>query len=457
MHTCRQPCLIPLRRHDSRVHHSRVACSAWSDTLLATGSRYAHIHWARLSGQRQSSRWPLVADPQGPVDSHAGRAGARRGPQPGVPSPGGVRPALVARRADAGVRGQRQQGTRTAPSRSHAAAGLTSPWPRRTQLLIWDRRRESPLRRIRAHEAAVKAIAWSPHQSGACRQASRYSRLSAATHTMPPFPGLVASGGGTADRHIKFWNVNSGHLLNSVDTGSQVCNLAWSRSVNEIVSTHGFSLNQVVVWKYPTMSKLATLTGHSYRCATTPSLARPYLHAHASSSQRAVPRHVARWPDRGHGRGGRDASVLEPVSLHVRGEVYVPLPGNSATWEPGDSVGPWQGHVVALPRECGARCVFAPFFRDPTLCLSLATWSTVLQSECRRRYGRLPGTTCPRRWCAGATAAGMSGADYLGNRPSRSPASSTPSKPRSGPCPMLIAAAFPSLGTTPATVTCRLW
>lgn len=31
--------------------------------------------------------------------------------------------------------------------------------------------------------------------------------------------------------------------------------------MNEIVSTHGYSQNQVVVWKYPTMTKLATLTG----------------------------------------------------------------------------------------------------------------------------------------------------------------------------------------------------
>ena len=47
--------------------------------------------------------------------------------------------------------------------------------------------------------------------------------------------------------------------------GSQVCNLSWSKNVNEIVSTHGYSQNQIVVWKYPSMSKLATLTGHTLR------------------------------------------------------------------------------------------------------------------------------------------------------------------------------------------------
>jgi len=39
----------------------------------------------------------------------------------------------------------------------------------------------------------------------------------------------------------------------------------FSKTSNEIVSTHGYSLNQIIVWKYPTMQKIATLTGHTYR------------------------------------------------------------------------------------------------------------------------------------------------------------------------------------------------
>ena len=35
--------------------------------------------------------------------------------------------------------------------------------------------------------------------------------------------------------------------------------------MNEIVSTHGYSDNAIVVWKYPSMKKVATLTGHSLR------------------------------------------------------------------------------------------------------------------------------------------------------------------------------------------------
>ncbi|CAO1947396.1 unnamed protein product [Urochloa humidicola] len=110
------------------------------------------------------------------------------------------------------------------------------------QLLVWNQRSQQPLLRFTEHTAAVKAIAWSPHQQG-----------------------LLASGGGTADRCIRFWNTANGNALNSIDTGSQVCNLAWCKNVNEIVSTHGYSQNQIMVWKYPSMSKVATLTGHTMR------------------------------------------------------------------------------------------------------------------------------------------------------------------------------------------------
>ncbi|RPA86617.1 WD40 repeat-like protein [Ascobolus immersus RN42] len=110
------------------------------------------------------------------------------------------------------------------------------------KLIVWDGMNEQPLYKFTDHKAAVKAIAWSPHQHG-----------------------LLASGGGTQDRSIKFWNTLTGSLISEVDTGSQVCNLAWSKNSNEIVSTHGYSENQIVVWKYPSMQQVASLTGHTYR------------------------------------------------------------------------------------------------------------------------------------------------------------------------------------------------
>jgi cell division cycle 20-like protein 1 (cofactor of APC complex) len=39
----------------------------------------------------------------------------------------------------------------------------------------------------------------------------------------------------------------------------------FSKNTNELVSTHGYSLNQIIVWKYPTMEKVEILTGHTFR------------------------------------------------------------------------------------------------------------------------------------------------------------------------------------------------
>uniref|UniRef100_A0A8D3BU30 Fizzy-related protein homolog n=1 Tax=Scophthalmus maximus TaxID=52904 RepID=A0A8D3BU30_SCOMX len=110
------------------------------------------------------------------------------------------------------------------------------------KLLVWNHSSLSPVQTYVDHLAAVKAIAWSPHQHG-----------------------LLASGGGTADRCIRFWNTLTSQPLQCMDTGSQVCNLAWSKHANELVSTHGYSQNQILVWKYPALTQVAKLTGHSYR------------------------------------------------------------------------------------------------------------------------------------------------------------------------------------------------
>ncbi|KAN0073995.1 WD40-repeat-containing domain protein [Elaphomyces granulatus] len=110
------------------------------------------------------------------------------------------------------------------------------------KLIVWDKLNETPLYRFSEHTAAVKAIAWSPHQHH-----------------------LLASGGGTADRTIKFWNTSTGSMIKEIDTGSQVCNLGWSKNSDEIISTHGYSQHQIVIWKYPRMEQIVSLTGHTYR------------------------------------------------------------------------------------------------------------------------------------------------------------------------------------------------
>ncbi|TMW69301.1 hypothetical protein Poli38472_001457 [Pythium oligandrum] len=99
-----------------------------------------------------------------------------------------------------------------------------------------------PRQRLVNHTAAVKALAWCPWERH-----------------------LLASGGGSADRTIKFWNSSTGRLLNSVHTGSQVCGLVWSKTERELLSSHGFSQNELCLWRYPTMTRIREFTGHTAR------------------------------------------------------------------------------------------------------------------------------------------------------------------------------------------------
>eukprot|EP01137_Pigoraptor_chileana_P013726 Opistho-2@67564 len=175
-------------------HLSRVGTLAWSNALLASGSRDRSI---------------LLRDLRAPGNFTSKLEGHR----------------------------QEVCGLRWSPDEEQLASGGND-----NKLFVWGRTHTTPIQRFAEHTAAVKAIAWSPHQHG-----------------------LLASGGGTADRCIRFWNTVTGQALQHTDTGSQVCNLVWSKTVNEIVSTHGYSQNQIVVWKYPSMRQIATLTGHTYR------------------------------------------------------------------------------------------------------------------------------------------------------------------------------------------------
>jgi len=92
------------------------------------------------------------------------------------------------------------------------------------------------------HKACVRALAWCPWRME-----------------------LLASGGGSADRTIKFWNTATGSCLNSLDSESQVSSLTWSKYTKEIISAHGFSKYSLVVWKYPSMATVAELLGHEQR------------------------------------------------------------------------------------------------------------------------------------------------------------------------------------------------
>ena len=108
---------------------------------------------------------------------------------------------------------------------------------------IWDARSLAVPKFTKTnHKAAVKALSWCPWQ-----------------------PNVLATGGGSYDRHIHFWNTTTGARVNSIDTGSQVTSLRWSPHYREIVSTSGFPDNSLSIWSYPTLVRNVEIPAHETR------------------------------------------------------------------------------------------------------------------------------------------------------------------------------------------------
>ncbi|KAI8800018.1 quinon protein alcohol dehydrogenase-like superfamily [Cladochytrium replicatum] len=113
------------------------------------------------------------------------------------------------------------------------------------KVIIWDARTTTS-RFSNSHMAAVKAIAWCPWQLN-----------------------LLASGGGTQDRKIQFWNTTTSANTGTIDTGSQVTSLVWSRQYKELLSSHGYPNNVLSLWHYTRLSKICDLSGHDRRILCT--------------------------------------------------------------------------------------------------------------------------------------------------------------------------------------------
>lgn len=98
------------------------------------------------------------------------------------------------------LRGSKRPGVRPTPSAAGASSGPSASGS--GHATGSEDAGDLPLWKFHEHTAAVKALAWDPHVGG-----------------------VLATGGGTADKHIRFWNVFTGAMLNELDTGSQVCHL----------------------------------------------------------------------------------------------------------------------------------------------------------------------------------------------------------------------------------------
>ncbi|KAK7029571.1 substrate-specific activator of APC-dependent proteolysis [Paramarasmius palmivorus] len=224
------PTLSLIRTYKDAHDGKRIACLSWTGDTLSSGSRDHSVqHW----------------DHRDPSNKPFKRSVGHKQEVCGIKwsSDGGPHRALLASGGNDNkvcvwdLRGSKRAQTLGAPEPTSMmrALGVAS-----TQKLTGD----LPLYKFHQHKAAVKGLAWDPHISG-----------------------VLASGGGQRDRCIRFWNTSTGTMLNEVDTGSQVCNLVWSINSHELVSTHGYSTtalpNQICIWKYPTMSMVTSLTGHT--------------------------------------------------------------------------------------------------------------------------------------------------------------------------------------------------
>ena len=85
----------------------------------------------------------------------------------------------------------------------------------------------SPRLMLTDHKAAVKALDWCPSKRG-----------------------LLASGGESADRCIKFWDSSTGKMKRSIDRLSDFVAIVWSKSSDELCSAHGYAENPLIVWDY---------------------------------------------------------------------------------------------------------------------------------------------------------------------------------------------------------------
>lgn len=182
-------------------HTSRVGSLSWNDHILSSGSRSGHIH------------------------HHDVR---------------------MAEHHISTLTGHTQEvcGLKWSPDGRYLASGgndnLVHVWPRVQEGGAGNE--SQSVRCWSEHQGAVKALAWCGWQ-----------------------PNILATGGGTSDRHIRIWNVNSGSCLSSLDTQSQISSLVFAPNYKELVSAHGYAHNNVAVWKYPSLTKIAELNGHEDR------------------------------------------------------------------------------------------------------------------------------------------------------------------------------------------------
>lgn len=82
----------------------------------------------------------------------------------------------------------------------------------------------------------------------------------------PWSPALLATGGGSMDRRIRFWHTHSGTLLESIDVKEQITSLNWSLHYCQIAATFGFGSSEsmllAAVYTFPNCTLIKQFPGH---------------------------------------------------------------------------------------------------------------------------------------------------------------------------------------------------
>lgn len=120
------------------------------------------------------------------------------------------------------------------------------------------------------HEAAVKAVAFCPWM-----------------------PNLLATGGGSRDKNIRFWHSKSGTLISKHKTKGQITAVVWSRSKKELLVTFGFGdcsdKNSILaVYSYPAMKLKVKVNAPSDMRILTADLSNDFSSICTSISDQSV-------------------------------------------------------------------------------------------------------------------------------------------------------------------------
>ncbi|KAI6680795.1 hypothetical protein NL676_034676 [Syzygium grande] len=127
-----------------------------------------------------------------------------------------------------------------APDGQNIAIGLQN-----SHVQLWDFSAQRQLRTFRGgHRLRVCSLAWNNHILTTGGQFTCLRRERPEHKILEHMHGRMSE--------------FSGH-------GSQVCALLWSMRERELLSSHGLTENQLILWKYPSMGTMAELTGHASR------------------------------------------------------------------------------------------------------------------------------------------------------------------------------------------------